>query len=108
MLLSPVMGTPLQCGPRPGGVWIRSSVEAVGLSVVGTAGRYSRGPGPGCCSRARLVGRAAPRWTPPVVRLAAADAETLDQGAVALDVGLLQVLQETTATPDQRQQTAAG
>src|SRR5689334_4906249 len=107
MLLSPVMGTPLCLRRAPPGRSVDPVISGSGRAcpLRGPAGRYSRGPGPGCCSRARLV-RGGGRVAAARVGLAAADAETADQAAVALDVGPLQVLEETATATDQGQKTA--
>src|SRR5690349_9319216 len=52
----------------------------------------------------------APRGRPPVLRRArrrrsTTKAETLDDGAVSVDVGLLQVVEQTTTLADEQQQT---
>src|SRR3954449_11834323 len=116
MLLSPSMGALLFTAGRTAGpaARSRSSVEAAdradrlplprtgsgvllpGVSgSLGAAGRASYDEGEHPCGRS------------PVERLAA-KTQPLDERAVAVDVGLLQVLQQPATAPDQGQQAPAG
>src|SRR3954469_5724589 len=116
MLLSPSMGALLFTAGRTAGpaARSRSSVEAADLADRLPLPRTGSGVLlPGVSGSLGGAGRASydegehPCGHPPVERLAA-KTQPLDERAVAVDVGLLQVLQQAATAPHEREQTTTG